>query len=571
MDDPLVAAELERRASDGVAFRATTGHTHRTWARTFSSLPELYIRPRSVAEVEKAVSVARACRRRVTTTGCGHSPSEMTCTSGWLVNLDDLAAVHSVDRETGVAVVDAGMRLYRLCAELDARGLAMPNLGSINEQSIAGAISTGTHGSSLRHGLMSDDVVGLWVTLADGTTVECAPDSPDAYRRDLFRAASLSLGALGIVVRVAIRAAPAFDLRWTLEVDSDRAALLDRWDAGLWSSHEFVRAYWFPYTRRASVWRGDKTLPGEPHVAPASNWFDGALGYYLYHNLLAVAHVFPRILPWVERLVFGFQLGFRNGTTTQPAVEPSATALLLNCLYSQYVNEWAIPLHRGPEALRRLSSWLNRLDPTDPDYLEPGIPFSAEGLWVHAPVEVRVSQPCGPSAPLASDSDLEKPTDSAASSFVDISSQPSSQDSSSPDSDKQTAAASRRAFLDPMDPSGGPTLYLNATLYRPYLLDPPCRDRYYAGFEWLMRDLGGRPHWAKNFASRRGELEALFGDDMARWRAVRDAADPDGLFVGPWHRGRVMPVGPRLECEEVEVRRVPTRDGSVVTYGALAS
>ena len=85
---PLVAAELQGHGDDSIPFRATTRHVHRTWARTFSSLPELYIQPESLAEVEKAVALARRCRRRVVVTGCGHSPSNITCTSSWMVNLD---------------------------------------------------------------------------------------------------------------------------------------------------------------------------------------------------------------------------------------------------------------------------------------------------------------------------------------------------------------------------------------------------------------------------------------------------------------------------------------------------
>merc|ERR1712054_6735 len=112
------------------------------------------IQPRTLAEIEKVVDLARTCRKRLTVTGCGHSPSNMTCTSSWLVNLDHFNTVHAVDQETGIVVMDSGIRLYTLSAELDRHGLAMPNLGSINEQSIAGAISTGTHGfvMGMQHG-----------------------------------------------------------------------------------------------------------------------------------------------------------------------------------------------------------------------------------------------------------------------------------------------------------------------------------------------------------------------------------------------------------------------------------
>ncbi|GJC97465.1 sugar 1,4-lactone oxidase [Colletotrichum higginsianum] len=327
---------------------------------------------------------------------------------------------------------------------------------------------------------MSEDVVALKITLADGRTKSCSADENTA----LFRAALLSLGALGVITEVTFRAVPAFTLRWTQTIDADRV-MLDAWTKGaLWTQSERV-------ARRA-----------------ARRNYDGPLGYYVYHNLLYLAQLVPRILPWVEWFVFGMQYGFRDGSTVS-AVQPSREALLMNCLYSQYVNEWAIPLHKGTEALRRLSSWLNHLGPADPDYVPHGIPFSAAGLFVHAPVEVRVK--------------------------------------------------TRRRRRCRRTRAGGPTLYLNATLYRPYHADPPCRERYYEAFEWLMRDLGGRPHWAKDFVVSGGMVEALYGEDFARWRSVRDEADPEGMFIGPWHREKVLGEGPRPALEEVEVERARRR------------
>ncbi|KAG6036940.1 D-arabinono-1,4-lactone oxidase [Claviceps citrina] len=522
---PIAEAELQGPNADGVPFRARPHHVHRTWAGTFSSLPELYIQPETLAEVEKAVSLARRCRRRIVTTGCGHSPSDLTCTSSWMVNLDRFGRILSVDAATGVVVMESGIRLYALCEALERHGLAMPNLGSINQQSIAGAISTGTHGSSLRHGLMSEDVLALAVTLADGTTEACSAES----NPELFRAALLSLGALGIITQVAFRAVPAFTLRWTQTVDADRR-LFEAWPRDLWTRTEFVRVWWLPYTRRAVVWQADKTATdADPERDPPRSYYDGTLGYCVYHSLLYAAHFAPRMLPWVEWFVFGMQYGFANGSTSS-AVQPSRKALLLNCLYSQFVNEWAIPLHKGPEALRRLSTWLNHLTPDDPDYMAHGIPFSAAGLHVHAPLEVRVS-------------------------------------------DTTLTPGRPRPYLDPTV-ADGPTLYLNATLYRPYGRDPPCRRRYYEAFEWLMRDLGGRPHWAKNFDTSRADIEAMYGQDLQTYRALRDRLDPEGMFVGPWHRERVLAdVGAaaedKLPLEEVEVAREKASAGGLMTWGRV--
>ncbi|KAJ2906034.1 putative D-arabinono-1,4-lactone oxidase [Zalerion maritima] len=511
-------------AADDIPFRARTSYSHSTWAKTFSSFPELYIQPESVPEVQKIIRLAACARRRIVAAGSAHSPSDLTCTSSWLVNLDNLNKIVSVDHETGVVKAEAGIRLYELSEELDKNGLALASLGSINEQSVAGVISTGTHGSSLRHGLMSDMITSLKIALADGTVRSCSKlEEPD-----LFRAALLSLGALGIIVEVTVQAVPSFALAWSQTIDTD-VDMLSRWPSSLWTTDEFVRVWWFPYTRRAVVWSASKTY--EPQYDPPTSYYDGTLGYYVYHNLLLLAQAVPRILPWVEWFVFGMQYGFENPSTIT-GCQPSRKALLMNCLYKQYVNEWAIPLAKGPEALLRLGSWLNQLKPGDPQYVEHGIPFSARGLWVHAPVEVRASYT-------------------------------GTRDS-----------GENRPFLDP-SVRDGPTLYLNATLYRPYLYDPPCKERYYEAFEWLMRDLGGKPHWAKNFETTGEEIGQLFRRDdardegLGRWRTIRNDVDPKGMFVGPWHRRTVLD-GPPLDLEEVEVAREKGPQGGLLVIGTVS-
>ncbi len=538
-------------AGEKQPFFARRGYLHTTWARTYASRPELFVQPASVAEVEQVVKLARYRRRRITTTGCGHSPSDMTCTSSWLVNLDRLNQVLAVDRASCLVTVQAGIRLRDLSAALAGHGLALPNLGSINAQSLAGACATGTHGSSLRHGLLSDDIVALKITLGDGTTRTCTRDSAeDQDEADLFRAALLSLGALGIVVEITLRAVPAFRLQWSQTVDADTVAF-DAWRRGdddgtsrhsqLWTQAHFVRVWWFPYTRRAVVWAAEDcpATPAEaPNYTPPTSYYDSALGYLVYHNLLALARWVPRILPWVEWFVFGMQYGFRNGTTTA-GLQPSDQALLMNCLYSQFVNEWAIPLARGPEALTRLGAWLNRLQPGDPGYVDHRIPFSADGLYVHAPVEVRVA-----------DTAVVQAAAVAAGTAT---------------------SATARPFLDPTV-ADGPTLYLNAIMYRPYLRNPPGTERYYEAFEWLMRDLGGKPHWAKCFGSDNAELAAAYGDDLARFNAVRSASDPDGLFVGPWHRRYLIGADEgALPLEEHESHRAVTAENSVVISGEVGA
>ncbi|KAJ5901703.1 L-gulonolactone/D-arabinono-1-4-lactone oxidase [Penicillium taxi] len=476
--DASISRELSK-LDNALPFRVSTDYLHHTWAKTFFSRPELYIRPQNIPEIQQLVTLARRCRRRLVTVGSGHSPSDLTCTSSWLVNLDDFNRILHVDTDARTVTVEAGIRLRDLGNRLEEHGLMLENLGSIDSQSIAGVISTGTHGSSLRHGLISECIQALSLVLPNGQLVRCSA----ANNSTLFRAALISLGALGIIVEVTISARPAYKIAWRQERYS-LSQVLREWSNGLWTSHEFVRVWWLPYEKGAIVWRADQT--DLPLRAPPRNFYGDWFGYHVYHNLLAASCYFPRILPWVEWFIFGMQYGFRAGSTVTEAVEPARTGLLMNCLYSQFVNEWALPLKDGPEAISRLSAWLNG------DQATARIPFSSKGLWVHCPIEVRVS---------------------------DTSRNPNP-----------------RPFLDPTS-RDGPTLYLNATLYRPYLRDPPCLLRYYEAFEWLMRDMGARPHWAKNFTTLdSSELHGLYGEDMDSWLAVRREVDPEGMFVGEWHQ-----------------------------------
>ena len=377
--------------------------------------------------------------------------------------------------------MQAGIRLHDLGIKLKQHGLAMPNLGSIDHQSIAGAIGTATHGSSTRHGILSQSVLALKIMLANGRTVSCSADQ----NSDLFRAALVSLGALGIIVEVTFQAVPAFDIEWTQQLRPLHDILSD-WEDNLWTQKEFVRIWWLPYMKRCITWSADKT--SKPHQPPLWNWWSGQIGFHAYHILLYCAHWVPRILPFLERFVIDVQYGFKDGAGSV-AVEDGHTGLLMNCLYSQFVNEWAIPLQKGPEAITRLSLWLNG------DEEGSRIPFSSKGLYVHSPIEVRVTD---------------------------------------------TSSTKPRPFLDNTT-SDGPTLYLNATLYRPYNHDPPCRDRYYEAFEWLMKDMGGRPHWAKNFSTvNRQEFRKMY-PQMGDWVRIRNEVDPDGLFVGDWHRRYLLP------------------------------
>lgn len=498
-----------------ISSQACRNHTHSTWARTFHSRPAYYFQPASIEEVRAIVNLARRRKRRIVTVGATHSPSELTCTSSILVKLNKLDRIDSVEKElNGEARVtcQAGITLHELSDRLSkSDGLIIPNLGSIDSQSIAGALATATHGSSLSHGLLSQNVYSLRICLSNGNIIRCSPTE----HTDLFRAALVSLGALGIIVEVELRMVPTCNIEWTQDL-VPISTILHNWEKGHWTQSEFVRCWWLPYQKNMIVWQANKTT--KPVRKPKTSFTGTFVGFYLYKALLWLSHHFPRLLPTVERLAFGLQTRFSPGHIAS-AVEEQREGLLMDCLFSQFVNEWALPLSKGPEAIVRLEKWLHN------DKASSGIPFDPEGVLVHYPIEVRVT-------------------------------------------DNSESKITIRGHLDPTM-QDGPTVYLNATLYRPFGLDPPCVERYYQAFEYLMKDLGGRPHWAKNFlATSHRDFKTMYGANLDKWIAARNTADPEGMFVGPWHRRTVLGEERlRMECEEVEVGRRPMWEGGMLWEG----
>lgn len=248
-----------------------------------------------------------------------------------MVNLDGFKSVVSEDPEMMQVEVEAGIRLYQLAEELGKRGWAMPSLGSITEQSIAGTIATNTHGSSLRHGPLSQAVTAITLMISSGESIKCSAKE----NKELFQAALVSLGGLGIITHVTFQAVPAYKLVWRQEVVStDR--MLERWGSDLWTNSEFTRVWWFPYSGRSIVWAADKTE--EPLRQPPRSWYGGGFARFAYEFSLYVCTKFPCLTPLVERFVFFMQYGWKEGSAGS-GVQESSDALTMDCLFSQFVNE----------------------------------------------------------------------------------------------------------------------------------------------------------------------------------------------------------------------------------------
>lgn len=481
----------------------TANYRHSTWAGTYQCFPSLYFQPETIDQVQELVRRAQSLGQRITVVGAAHSSSILTMTSGWLLNLDHLNRVLRYRPGDGFMdiTVEAGIRLYDVNELLANHGLALQNLGSISEQSIGGVISTGTHGSSAYHGLICQQIVDLTLVDCHGDLVKCS----DSENRKLFRAALLSLGKFGVIVKATIRTIPAFNLDCVQEVVSFDYFISKLWPS-FFTSAEFHRVWWYPYTNKCILWHADKTL--EPETALNKTFVSKRIGRFVYELLLWVSvTIYPPLTPFVERWLFSKQ--FR--TSSEHFVVRSDKGINMDCFFKQYVNEWALPLTQGKDALMRIKDEIEK-----------------KKFYVHAPFEIRVSNTTVPEkAPthMIRDGQIFGPV------FGNLS----------------------RPYLDtsPRLPYSPPenvtydnlTLNLNATMYRPFNCNPDIFD-WFSAFEDICSSAGGKPHWAKNFLGTspckstdrhkmRGisdSIDTWYGEDVATWRELRKKLDPTGVF-----------------------------------------
>ncbi|HEX8997675.1 MAG TPA: D-arabinono-1,4-lactone oxidase [Ktedonobacterales bacterium] len=219
----------------------------RNWSGSVSCAPREVIAPSSVAELARVVGELARSGRRARIVGSGHSFTPLAQTDDTLLSMGGLSGITEFDAERGLITVLGGTPLKYLGDELLKRGVAQENLGDIDVQTITGAISTGTHGTGVRFGNLATQVAALTLVTASGEVVDVTPERDP----ELFKAAQVSLGALGVIASVTLRVVPAKRLRYQTRRERLESILahLDEYKRD--NSHfEF---FWFPYTKWAQA------------------------------------------------------------------------------------------------------------------------------------------------------------------------------------------------------------------------------------------------------------------------------------------------------------------------------
>ncbi len=300
---------------------------------TFTA-PELS-RPGSVPELQQLV----ADSERVRVLGSGHSFNRIADTTGTLVSLAGLARVVDVDTAAGTARVAAGVRYGELYRALDRSGLALPNTGSLPHISVAGAASTGTHGSGDQNRNLAAGISAIELVTATGDLVTLDRS------RDDFAGSVLALGALGVMTAVTVDAVPTYQARQDVYLDLPMTVLAEHFD------EIFAAAYsvsvFLDWRRPVAnqVWLKQRT--GDPLVTGAT-WYDARRADTPVHPVDGMPEHATEQLgvagPWFERMPH-FRLDFT----------PSSG--------DELQSEFLVPRAHAVDALRALDAVAERIAP----------------------------------------------------------------------------------------------------------------------------------------------------------------------------------------------------------------
>jgi FAD-linked oxidoreductase len=318
------------------------------WAGNQRTDPVRTIRARDAGEVAEAVLAAARDGLRVKALGSGHSFTAIGVADGVAVLPPADPALLMVDPATHRVSVPAGMTLRTLNDLLWRHGLALPNLGDIDAQTIAGAISTGTHGTGAAFQGLAAQVVGARIVLADGSVVDCSAE----HEPELFSVARLGLGAFGVLTEVILQAVPAFRLH-AVEATVPLAEVLADLDA-LVTADEHFEFYWFPHTEVAATKRNNRTDAEGPARSAIAEWVgDELLGNSAFELVCQLGRAAPRLVPRLNRVVAGqFAAGEYVDRSYRVFTSPRRVRFL--------EMEYAIPREALPEAFAGLRAAVDR-------------------------------------------------------------------------------------------------------------------------------------------------------------------------------------------------------------------
>ncbi len=260
----------------------------KNWAGNISWNPTEILLPSTEEEIQQLVLKAINSHKKIRMIGTGHSFTALCQTDDVLISLDNYQGLLSIDKSKCQATVKAGTKLNTLGELLFTEGMAMENLGDIDVQSIAGTISTGTHGTGKELGTISTQVVAMQFVNGKGELIECSVTK----NPELFKVAQVSLGTLGVITSITLQCVPKYKLALLYKKE-----ILDLVVNQIEDRNEINRNfeyYWLPYTNYAFTKSSNIVTDSEPDKSNVFNYYsEYVLENYVFKLFCEFAYLFP--------------------------------------------------------------------------------------------------------------------------------------------------------------------------------------------------------------------------------------------------------------------------------------
>ncbi len=333
------------------------------WSKSFTTTPFAIFQPSSEIEIIEIIQKANAENKVVKAVGSGHSCSLIgSVDNGYLLDLQtNYQGIINFDKQTRQLTVKAGTSLRQIADFALENNCALDNLGTIVDQSISGAISTGTHGSGITHGAVDQSILTLSIITGNGRL----KIFDKRTNKEEFHLAVVSLGALGIISTVTIQLVADFNMKITTKNLS-----FDQMIAHIPKAYtdDYLRFWWAPHTNRVHYWEAHKTSD-RPSTPSLWNHYINDLfkGNFLHELGLWVTSFIPKQIPSLNKLMYKLLLSKERTTVTN-----FLNGFTLPILVKQKVMEYAIPIEHTEVVLQEIKEVLK-----NKEYL------------VHMPIEVR--------------------------------------------------------------------------------------------------------------------------------------------------------------------------------------
>ena len=419
----------------------------RNWAGNLHASPIEIFRPTTEDEIVALVEQAANRGLQIKAFGAKHSFSGIAVSDDYVLDLTNYDQIVEVDSVNGYVTVQSGKKLSHLSEELFTYGFAMEDMGDIAYQSIAGAISTGTHGTGATFGCIPTQVHSMRIITADGSVLNCSKDE----HQDIFHAARVSLGALGIISTITLKCETAFNLHAVekpIALDEVMTNLDDFID-----SNEHFEFFWQPNMQNAFTKQNNRTTrPEEPLTYWENFKNDVLIGDFIANNLVKVDRIAPPVSRFIRR---NLPVTFR-----EDYVDRSYRVFTSERKVKFVEMEYFIPRAAAKDAMKRYRAFLQQT-----------------GIIPSMSIEMRFTA--------ADDIPLSMSTDRETCSFA-----------------------------------------IHLRTHERY-------QQYFEGFETLMREFDGRPHWGKMHFQTKDTLMHLY-PQWEQFQVVRKKLDPDGRFTNAY-------------------------------------